>query len=229
MKLAQDISSFFCRKATLVCLLCVLPYSVVWLYAKQREVSPSKLKSQGLQAASQGDHVQAVKLFGRAIELDVRDHEACWRRAASLLSMGGGLFAVRDMQTAVEIYPRSDYFVSLGQACASVGQHGDAINAYDEAIARNPLCSVGYWLRGNSWAAGHEYEKAVMDYDAALAIEPNNANAMLTKGNALEKLGLRKEALIVYSKGLEIAPSRFDLKQAQQRVLSGRGSDYDQE
>ncbi|MEO1126546.1 MAG: tetratricopeptide repeat protein [Cyanobacteria bacterium J06639_16] len=64
--------------------------------------------------------------------------------------------------------------------------------------------------QGNLFAADQNFEAAIAAYDAALAIKPDNHEALNNKGIALRKLGRYEEAIASYDAALAIKPDKHD-------------------
>ncbi len=60
--------------------------------------------------------------------------------------------------------------------------------------------------RGLSYAEAGDYSRAILDFDAALAIEPDDAAVFAFRGEAREALGDRDKAMEDYRKALSIEP-----------------------
>src|SRR5579864_1694666 len=63
--------------------------------------------------------------------------------------------------------------------------------------------------KGISKYYDEKYEEAIEDYDKVLELDPNNSVALFNKCNALNELGLPKEAITCYDKILEAGTDFF--------------------
>jgi tetratricopeptide (TPR) repeat protein len=59
---------------------------------------------------------------------------------------------------------------------------------------------------GLLYAAAQDYENALISWDKALAIQPDDHQALYNKGNALSALGRKQEAIAAYDQALAIQP-----------------------
>ena len=64
--------------------------------------------------------------------------------------------------------------------------------------------SHAYYNRGIAWSEKKQYDKAIADYNKALAVDPNNADFYLNRGNAHEKNGEYDKAIADYNKALAV-------------------------
>src|SRR5262249_50146641 len=95
----------------------------------------------------------------------------------------------------------------------------DALAAYDQALALNPMLARAWVGRGNVFCKRKRYDEGVTAYERALSLTTNIADAWLGRGNALRELKRCDEALADYEKALSLTP---DLAEA----WVGRGNAY---
>jgi len=70
--------------------------------------------------------------------------------------------------------PVVDALCLKGLMCLGEGQHDKAIAAYSEAIKRDPKYSFSYLGRGDVYLAKGDLDRALLDYDHAARIDPEN-------------------------------------------------------
>jgi|GEM_PF-718854 len=70
-----------------------------------------------------------------------------------------------------------------------------------------PLKAEDYLKRGNLLFDRNEVEKAIISYDKAIGLDPNNAYAWGNKGAALSTLKRYEEALSAFEKAIELDPN----------------------
>ena len=70
--------------------------------------------------------------------------------------------------------PEVDALCLKGLICMSEGQDDKAIAAYSEAIKRDPKYSFSYLGRGDVYLAKGDLSRALLDYDTALRLDPEN-------------------------------------------------------
>lgn len=85
------------------------------------------------------------------------------------------------------------------------GDYGGAVAKYDEVIAQYPDYAMTYAQRGEAYRAMSKYDAALRDFDQALKLDPQNADAAFGKAKVFERQGKRKEALENYRRFVEYA------------------------
>lgn len=98
----------------------------------------------------------------------------------SLFTDGNYEGAVKEYQRAVALAPNSslavDAYISMGQAYTQNGQNDEAIQAYKEAIRRDPNRSDVRISLGNVHYFRGDYDEAVTQYEQAVRVDPGSAN-----------------------------------------------------
>ena len=85
-----------------------------------------------------------------------------------------------------------------------------AIEAYDKAIAINPMNAASWNNKGFALNILGRNEEAIEAYNKAIEIDPMYANAWNNKGLALYTLSLYERAIEAYDKAIEINPKHVD-------------------
>ena len=85
-------------------------------------------------------------------------------------------------------------YYNRGNARASLGQIGAAIDDYDTAIGLNPSDPIAYFNRGNARASLGQIGAAIDDYDTAIGLNPSYASAYFNRGGAKAQLNRIDEA-----------------------------------
>ena len=129
-----------------------------------------------------------------------------WAVAGGLALGPAGLVTVRrllrklatgQLLRADEEYARRDF--------------GGAIAAYDTAIrlARRAGREIpaGWYGKGAALVAAGKPEKAIVAFDHALALSPENEIAWINKGTALSRLGRLNDALKCYNSAIKVNPA----------------------
>ena len=70
--------------------------------------------------------------------------------------------------------PIVDVYCLKGLMAISNGQFDKAVAAYTEAIGRDPKYSFAYLGRGDAYMAKGDVDRARLDYEHALRLDPNN-------------------------------------------------------
>lgn len=93
-------------------------------------------------------------------------------------------------------------------------QYDQAIDDCDQAITiatqfGKSYLAIIYDTRGGIFEAKGQYDKAVINYNQAIAFNPNYSMAYFNKANLYKRLGQNSKATENYQKFLAIAPSVF--------------------
>jgi tetratricopeptide (TPR) repeat protein len=166
--------------------------------------------------------------------------------------------AARDFMTGSRLAPtRATFRYGAGRALALMGDRGDALRQYDEAIRLAPQDSApvlaradlllqlgryaearadydralilglaradtffGYFGRGYASIFTGDYNGAVRDMDAALAVRPGMINAVVWRGYARERMGQRNLALEDYEAALRLSPNNDWIRSSINRMRS---------
>lgn len=101
-------------------------------------------------------------------------------------------------------------------------------DAYDRLLAQEPRLAEAYLGRGNARGRLSDFDGAVADYDAALAIAPNMAVGHQWRAEALffelERVG---DAVAAYQRAMELDPITPQVRLAYGRALVAQGRDVD--
>ncbi len=150
----------------------------------------------------------AAKMFGRAIELRPDFPDSWYGRAQVWISKGDYLKAIADIEKYAQMKPSEPadkVQVALGMAYAGANQHERAIEAFDLALKIKGDPEY-HFRKGNSLAPLGRMQEAIASYDAALALDPNYAEAINNKGNALASMGRFPEAIALFDQAIKLKP-----------------------
>lgn len=123
-------------------------------------------------------------------------------------------------ESAIDAYAK-------GAGLAYQGQAGEAIEAFDQALADAPDYAAAFYERGNAYFDLGEYEKAAADYVAAQETGRDDVNVGWNLGWTYYLLGRFDDAVRVNAHTLEIDPARIGVRLNQALVLLAQGK-YDQ-
>jgi Flp pilus assembly protein TadD len=146
---------------------------VIWFQAVDN------LLDKGYEQYDQGEFMQAVKSFNRAIEIDPKNAEAHFLRAMTYQGLALFKLAVADLKKAIvlktdyaEAFQQLGYIYLVGQAPAL------AIEAFDKAILLTPEVAELYVNRGSAQCMLGNREQATRDYQKAQEMGINYADYM---------------------------------------------------
>ena len=136
--------------------------------------------------------------------------------------------AITAYNTAITLEP--SYFEAwdgLADALNRNGQFNDALAASNRSLAINPdyvqgwinrgqiLYNIGYWYEDsmhNTAAADTLYAEQLRSFEKAVALDPNNAEALFNKGYALAGMKRYDEAIAAFDQVTNINPSYPNLQ-----------------
>jgi tetratricopeptide (TPR) repeat protein len=74
-----------------------------------------------------------------------------------------------------------------------------------------PVSVEEHFKKGNEFAQSGDFESAIVEYEAALELEPDNVSALTNLGVAYYSTGDLDGAIAQYNKAIEIAPEDADI------------------
>ena len=113
---------------------------------------------------------------------------------------------VRPFSSDTHSISAETYFLR-GKMMESLWQHADAIEAYTQAIRRNPNHAEFYYNRGlaKSWLG--QYAAAIQDYNKAIQLKPDDSFIFSSRGSAKNSVGQYFEAIQDYDKAIQVMPN----------------------
>lgn len=105
----------------------------------------------------------------------------------------------------------ADLHYTFGQVFESLDDLGQAIAAYQQAVALEPKHVSSLNNLANIFAASGQYEQAAHLLQQALAVDPTHAGICLNLGNALFQQGHTDAAIDAYEKALKLQPRTPDI------------------
>ena len=108
------------------------------------------------------------------------------------------------------------------------GAFPGALEAYTEAIKRNPKSAKYYSNRAACLIKLMEFTRALTDVDKSLELEPNFIRALLRKGNIHFLLKENHKSLEAYQKVLTLEPDNAEAKEGYQKTYLSINADSGQ-
>lgn len=117
-----------------------------------------------------------------------------WALAADCANKSGE--ALSRLEDALRLEQNAHAWAMMGMVRAKQGDYDRALEALAQGEKVNPRYAMIYAYRGNIHMARKEWDAAVAEYQKAVAIEPNEANARqgLDKALAIQKRAAEKKA-----------------------------------
>ncbi|MEE8352322.1 MAG: tetratricopeptide repeat protein [Rhodospirillales bacterium] len=118
--------------------------------------------------------------------------------------------AVGFLQKATKAAPpqsnKADLFNLLGSALKRDGRGGDAIGAFEQAIALAPDLAETHYNLGNVLSIEGRLDEAAESYKKARQLSPGFADAHYKYGGVLKELGREEDAVDAYREAIRLKP-----------------------
>jgi len=154
-------------------------------------------------------------------------------RGIARTALGDKALAGEDYIDAVQRYdrlidpsnPNSLALYRRAVALDASGQTDKAMEDYSAAIKADPKSSLAFLGRGVLLAVRKRaYDRAVEDFDKVLVIEPDNVEALVSRGDAFAQLGDLGRAMADLNRAVALAPDKPPVLLARGQVESRRGN-----
>ncbi len=143
-----------------------------------------------------GDCGEAVRAYGKAIQLYPEYAPAYNNRGKCYARLGYYGRAVQDFDNAIALNPGlAITHYNRGNAYNRLGNYRQAITDFDRAISLGPGFAPAYNNRGNVYNRLGNYRQAITDFNRAISLDPGFATAYYNRGNTYDKIGYRQQAV----------------------------------
>lgn len=169
-------------------------------------------------------HEQALRYYGRAIQLKPDLAEAYWGRCDSLNALkrpAEAIVACNDALAYQRNYPEAIY--GLGNAYSLQGRWYDALRQYERATRLKSDFALAWVKRGAALQELGRSAEALTALDRAISLNRNSAEAWTTRGEALWNLGRYDDAIIALDKALSLQPNHEEARKLRQRAKDELG------
>ena len=170
------------------------------------------LRSNPRSAVEQYDAIIADARFG---ELDAPLRSACHlNRGFQQRALGRSRVALADYERAAKLAPGSfKPHLNAGLVLAQdLHEFAAAMAAFDRGISLNPGCVEALYSRALVKMAIHDYDGAEADLISALALAPEDPNALSNLGTLQMKRGRIEQAADSFQKALGFAPLDTEIR-----------------
>ena len=154
-------------------------------------------------------------------------------RGIARTASGDKALAGEDYIDAVQRYdrlidpnnPNSLALYRRAVALDASGQTDKAMEDYSAAIKADPKSSLAFLGRGVLLAVRKRaYDRAIEDFDKVLVIEPDNVEALVSRGDAFGQLGDLGRAMADLNRAVALAPDKPTVLLARGQIESRRGN-----
>ena len=154
-------------------------------------------------------------------------------RGIARTAIGDKALAGEDYVEAVQRYdrlidpnnPNSLALYRRAVALDASGQTDKAMEDYSAAIKADPKSSLAFLGRGVLLAVRKRaYDRAIEDFDKVLVIEPDNVEALVSRGDAFGQLGDLGRAMADLNRAVALAPDKPTVLVARGQIESRRGN-----
>ncbi len=189
------------------------------------------LIQQGLFHHRQGDLAQAMQRYSEVLRVDPAHPDALYYVAVVACQeeqFTQGIELARKALAAGP--PQARVHNLLGKAHERLGEHLEAIKAFDAAIATDPNFAEAHGNRATLLAAAGLPEEALKAFQRALTLDPKAVPDWINQGALLQDLDRHEEALDSYDKAAALAPldAAIMVSRANALAMLGRFADAEQ-
>lgn len=184
------------RKAGLACTRRALPAGAVIVF----------LTLGALSVRQQLFWKDSQSVTDRCLEIGPQNSAAHSNKALLYVDQGRLDDAIAEYKKALQSLDHADIYNNLGFALSQKGDYAGAIDAYHNALARQPDMVSSHDGLARTYMAMSQLAKAVPEFEAALATEPDRHASRINLGLALAQLGRHEEALPHYQMALKAQP-----------------------
>jgi tetratricopeptide (TPR) repeat protein/tRNA A-37 threonylcarbamoyl transferase component Bud32 len=157
----------------------------------------------------QGRPSEAIGAWEMAIDIDAEHSRSHLWRAMALVETQQFSEALPSFEAALRTgAPSLELHLTRGLCRASLGDYAAAIDDYSRAIAIAPTAAT-YTQRGWLYALRGSPLFGLQDFDKALSLEPQNADAHCGRGLTLAYLGRHAEATDAAERSLDLGEPGF--------------------
>lgn len=155
------------------------------------------------------DAKNALIALNHALALDVQLAEAYCLRAIAHQAQNTFQAAMADLNRALELEPRSaEVFNQRGLLRVKQGDAVGGLADLDHAITLKPIAQL-YLNRGVAYATLKQTDKALADFDTAIALNFHFGEAYQERGTLYQALGDFESAMLDYDQAIILLPQEL--------------------
>jgi tetratricopeptide (TPR) repeat protein len=155
-----------------------------------------------------GDHEAALAALDRFVELSPTDARGYVHRAKVYEAKGDGERALANIRRAAQLDPTaSELHLGVAQALAAKGDAQGAARAYARVAGEELHDAESYNLRAFMFFVAGQDELALADYEASVALAPNQPDALAWRGLCRLRLNRVDGAIADFTRVIAMRPS----------------------
>jgi tetratricopeptide (TPR) repeat protein len=168
----------------------------LWAAVEADPGSMEALRQLALLLDQEGEYEDLVDVYGRMLALTPDDADLLIARAMTNARLGKAGAAVADLEGAQSMAPYREYaWVNAAGAASGSRQYRAAIEIAAAGLAANPDLAGLLLARGEAHLSLDEPEEALVDFEAAVALDAYSFAAYHWRGRTLVALGRYEEAV----------------------------------
>lgn len=170
----------------------------------------------GVFLSKSNQHDEAIEHLNRAIELNPDSKDAYFMRGVSLDWKGETQAALADLEKAIALESKPGNLKTkiaqekIQEIRESEAKKQSLLTKLDSSSEKLGSASE-YVKRGEAYLKEAKWEQAYADFNQAIELEPENADAYRYRGATYHKLGDAKSALKDYNQAIKLDPNKSDL------------------
>jgi len=162
-------------------------------YSQALKLQPNNfdaLQLSGVIAGQNNNHILAIELLRRAVEINPQSFAAHLNIGLSLMALNRVEEAIACYDHAIKLMPESaEAYINKGVSLECLDRSKEAIECFDRTISIKPDYSRAYYNRGISLTSLGRLDDAIKSYDLAIKLNPKDSDSYFNKSLILLTLG----------------------------------------
>lgn len=169
------------------------------------------LVGEGVQLHDKGEYKAAISKYDEALSQNPKSILALAEKAFSLMMLNEYEEVQKTCRKCIVIDPNSKQLKTVYTTYANsydmMGQPGKALKTYDEGISKFPDFYHLYFNKGITLTQMEKYEKATLNFEKAIELNPKHASSHNALARVLYMQGLKIPALMAFSRFFILEPN----------------------
>lgn len=192
----------------------------------------ASLVAEGVALHDKGDYAAAIEKYDAALRKDEDNINALYEKSFTLYALGKHKDCISICKSIIKKYPDNALlkavYIQYGNALDDIGKTKDALEVYEEGIAKFPNEYLLHFNKGLTLQKLSKYEEALVIYQQSLSLKPLHSSSNLYTGLLLEKNN-KIPALLAYCTFLAIEPKSKRSKEILEAVNNIMGANVKKE